>query len=154
MSQLYYYIATRTTYDVALPQSHASLADLSRDVSNAFHALTGGTITAGELKIKTTSKPPIHHLLCDGSTLNRIDFPQLADALGVSEDAETFNLPNFIGTTPEVAPTAPAQTVTDGGTVDHGGTVQEPIGEGETGGTVGGEIPSGGRIPRATEEFE
>jgi microcystin-dependent protein len=39
-------------------------------------------------------------LLCDGRTLNRADYPQLAEALGVPAQQATFAVPNLLGRVP------------------------------------------------------
>lgn len=40
---------------------------------------------------------PAGYLLCNGATVTRAAYPELADARGVPEDAETFQLPDLIG---------------------------------------------------------
>ncbi len=153
MSDLYYFIATRTTYEIAIPSRAAGQEEFNRKISGALAGLAGGIVQAGDLKVRTRATPsPANHLLCDGSVLNRTDFPQLADALGIEEGAAIFALPNFIGTTPAVAPTAPAQNVTSGGTVEIGAPdITEPVDPGEAGGSTGGNQISGGRVPRFFE---
>lgn len=149
---LYAYIATRTTYDVALPTIAASQADFNRRVAGAFSGLAGGTLTAGDIKLRPVATSIANHLICDGSTLNIVDFPELFDCLGTAfggDGITTFALPDYVNQSLGTAPTAPPQTLDDGGTVTTG----DPVTSDPTlpGGSDGGNIISGGRpseLPR------
>ncbi len=149
MSSLYIFIATKTTADVALPTMARDQSEYNRRVKNAFVAQNGGKLTVGDLKLRPNGNAIANHLLCDGSAISRIAFPELFAFLGTSEGAgdgsTTFNLPNYLGAPLEVPAVAPAQTVSESGTVSSGETVTQPEGTGETGGTEGGNIVSGGR---------
>lgn len=149
MSSLFIFIATKTTADIALPTQARDQADYNRRVKNAFVAQNGGKLTVGDLKLRPNGNAIPNHLLCDGSAISRISFPELFRFLGTSEGAgdgsTTFNLPNYLGAPLAVPAEAPAQTVTESGTVTSGETITQPTGGGETGGTDGGNIVSGGR---------
>ena len=149
MSEVYTFIATKTTYDRAIPLGPATQAEFNRKLALAFQDISGGTLRVGQLRLmpRATPSPPFH-LLCDGSEVSQEGFPELYDYLGDSEGAAAagmFKLPNYIGAL-TAATTAPAQTVS-GGTVSGGETVTTPSGSGQAGSTQGGNIPSGERIP-------
>ena len=148
MATMYAFIATKTTYDVALPTRAANQDEFNRRVVGAFKASAGGHTTAGDLKLRPTSAAIPNHLLCDGSVLQIEEFRQLYECLGTAfggDGVTTFALPDYVNQPLETAPTAPAQTV-EGGTVSTGGTVTQPSTSGQTGGTTGGNVPSGGRF--------
>lgn len=60
---------------------------------------TAGTIydsdQIGTVKSFTGTVIPTNWMLADGRVLNRIDYPQLADAMGISAGATTFALPDL-----------------------------------------------------------
>lgn len=151
MSELFLFIATKTTADPVIPPRSL---DLGRRVSNAFRASAGGRLTVGDLKLRPNGSAIPGHLLCNGDAVSRISFPELFGFLGVSEGpgngTTTFNLPDYLGVPLEVPPTAPAQTVTESGTVESDEVITEPTAPGETGGTEGGNVQTGGR-PRPNE---
>jgi hypothetical protein len=148
MSEAFVFICTKQTAPVHVPAFAATENDHRRNVNNAFSAISGGFRTVGQLAFFPLSSAVPDHLLCDGSTLEVASFPQLAAYLGATET--TFDLPNYL-TGLTFASTAPVQTVSDGGTVSTGGTVTTPTDPGQTGGTTGGNVSSGGR-PRNPDE--
>ena len=145
MSVFYRFIATKTSYATTIPLN-VKPNELVRRVRGALLATAYPTLV-GELKDFPLSTAIPNFLLCDGSEVAQIDFPELYAYLGDSEGtpvvATNFLLPDFVGvSTP--APTYPPQT-TDGGSVNTGGTGTEPTDPGQTGGTTGGNPVSGGR---------
>lgn len=147
MSVVYTYIATKSTYERVIPASNVAQVQFNRTVANAFRDLSGGTIKVGELKQFSVPVDLANHLLCDGSEVSQLDFPELFVHLGDTQGAAAagnFKLPDYIGTI-TAATSAPSQTV-DGGAISSGGTVTEPTEPGQTGGTTGGAVPSGGRL--------
>lgn len=142
MSEAFVFICTKQTYPLNVPAYATSEADHHRKVHNAFSAIASGFRRVGDLVLRPTSAAFDDHLLCDGSTLNTADFPQLAACLGAT--GATFTLPNYLsGLT--FAASAPAQTVTDGGSVVIGTPTPTPTPTGgQTGGT-GQNTSSGGR---------
>lgn len=151
MSQIFVFICTKSTADVVLPVQASNQADFNRRIANTFKAQASGRLTVGDLKLRPDGNSIPNHLLCDGSAVSRIAFPELFAFLGTSEGSgdgsTTFNLPNYLGAPLEVPATAPPQTV-ENGTVSSGGTVTQPTSAGETGGTSGGNVVSGARPPR------
>lgn len=138
-SPLFVFIAVKTTADFIVPVSAASQTEFNRKVKNAFAGLVGGVLRVGDLKFRPNQSALANHLLCDGSTITRAMFPQLVEELNPGGDSAT--LPNYTGSVEATAPTV-EQVVSDGGTVSTGGTVSD----GTTGGTTGGNVPSGGRV--------
>lgn len=152
---IYVFIATKTTFATVLPAFTGDQADYNRRVRSTFVANAGGAVTVGDLKLRPTSDSIANHILCDGGEVPKIGFPELfayiGDTQGAPVDPLNFVLPNYLTTLP-IATTAPAQTVDDGGTVSTGGTVTTPTTPGQTGGTHGGNVPSGGR-PRGKQSL-
>lgn len=153
MPSAYWFIRTNTTADPALPPVAANQALFNRDVSYTLSALAGGYGNAGDLLLRATPKAVANFVLCDGSELARLGFPDLFDAIGTEwgagDGATTFNLPTQaqlwgFAATPA---TPPPQTV-EGGAVSSGTTPTQPSGGGQTGGTSGGSVDSGGRARR------
>ena len=65
-------------------------------------AKAGGSLfTSGDIKFSASTSGQDGWLLCDGSPVNRIDFPQLFEAIGTTwgpgDGILTFNLPDFRG---------------------------------------------------------
>lgn len=157
MAQVYAFIATKTSFDVVLPTVTANQAEFNRRVAGAFRAMVGGRMTVGELKYMPLGNPIPNYLLCDGSVLDRVSFPELAaylgDAFPGGDGLTTFALPDYINQPVETAPTAPVQDVDDSGTVSNEETVvTQPTEPGQTGGTTGGNVVSGGRPNRNPNE--
>lgn len=155
MSTFYVFICTETTNERNIPVDGLPQGEFNRRVSLSFREFSTGAFNVGDCVIRTVSTPPPKHLLCDGSEVPKASFPQLyaliGDTEGTPTDADNFVLPNFVNSFVP-APTAPTQEVSAGGTVSTGDTVTTPSGSGQTGGTVGGNIPSGGRPIR--DNFE
>jgi hypothetical protein len=141
MSDIYVFICTRSSADFTVPSTAVSDADFRRKVHNAFQGQVGGRVVVGDLKFRPTQDAVADHLLCNGATIEREQFPMLVDFLGGADSAV---LPSYTG-----ALTVPALTVTQttdaSGTVSTGATV-EPAGT--VGGTTGGNVVSGGRPSR------
>lgn len=141
MSDLYAFICTKTTADFIVPATALSEGDWRRKVSLAFAGLVGGYMTVGDIKFRPSQAALANHLLCDGSTISRDQFPLLVDYLaGPTATEAVLPVPPFSFPAPTVT-----QTTTGGGTVSTGGTVSDA---GDTGGTTGGNVPSGGRPDR------
>ena len=146
----YRFIATKTTYQTTIPAFINSVPELVRRVRIAFLANAGGQTTVGELKDFPLSNAVANYLLCDGSEVAQIDFPELyaylGDSQGAPVDPDNFVLPDYVGAATPAA-TYPPQT-TEGATVSTGGAITEPTDPGQTGGSTGGNVPSGGRPRR------
>ncbi len=153
-SETYTFIATKTTYATTIPLTIMNVAELTRRVRNALLA-TDYPTRVGELREYPLSNAVPNFLLCDGSEVNKLSFPELYDYLGDTQgtatDAANFVLPNYVGTKTPAA-TAPAQTIV-GGTVSTGGTITQPTQPGQTGTSTGGNVVSGGR-PQTLGENE
>lgn len=149
MSNVYFYICTKTTSDVVLPPVAFDQREYNRRISNTFKALVGGNLEVGQISTFALSTGATNHLLCDGTAVDRAGYPELFKYLGTSQGAgdgsTTFNLPDYRGATPFMPLATPTQTVSAGGTVSTGGTVTTPTTPGQTGGTSGGNVVSGGR---------
>jgi hypothetical protein len=152
-SSVFTFIATRTTYATTIPL-RTPLNDLTRRVRNTLSA-TDYPTRVGELRDFPLATAIPGFLLCDGSEIARVSFPELyaylGDSQGTATSSANFLLPNYVGTKTQ-APTAPAQTIVNG-TVNTGGTTTTPSNPGQTGGTVGGSPVSGGR-PQTLRENE
>ena len=61
----------------------------------------GGVVPAGSLIWRASNQVPIGYLLCDGSAVKRLQYPQLFAALGINfgpgDGITTFNLPDLRG---------------------------------------------------------
>lgn len=149
MSQMYVFICTKSTAAIALPTRSFNQDEYNRRISNTFRQIGGGHLVVGDLKLRPSGQSLENHLLCDGSAISRVAFPELFAFLGTTEGVgdglTTFNIPNYLGAPLEVPATAPVQTVTDSGTVSSGETVIQPTDPAQTGGTTGGDVVSGGR---------
>lgn len=154
-NQVFTFVATKTTYANVVPRGPMSQQKFNRSVANAIAGNQGGTTRVGELRDFPLSTAIPGFLLCDGSEVAQIDFPELyaylGDSQGTPVNAANFLIPNYVGAKTQ-APTAPAQTIV-GGTVSTGGTATSPTQPGQAGGTVGGSPVSGGR-PRTLSENE
>jgi hypothetical protein len=154
MSDIYVFICTKTTADIALPTRAFDQIEFNRQISNTFRAFGGGHLVCGDLKLRPSADPVTNHLLCDGSEVSRTQFPELFALLGESEGigdgVSTFNLPNYLGSPVTVSETAPVQTITEHGTVESPEPVEVPSGNGEVGGTDAN-VVSGGRVRRLDE---
>lgn len=91
-------------FDMTQPDNWEQVGDVTVDDASqaastmweAFQPMTG------ELIPFVTATVPEGLLLCDGSTYNRVDYPDLYDALDSAFiiDADTFNVPNMIDRMP------------------------------------------------------
>ena len=149
MTQLFGFIATKTSYANVVPQGPMSQGQFNRRVANAFAGNEGRLTQVGEILFFPISTPDMANVvLCDGKQLSSASFPELSDFLGTSQGvaaAGKFVLPNT--TTFVFAPTVPVQTVDPAGTVITSKPVVEPTAAGATGGTTGGNVDSGGKPP-------
>lgn len=141
MSVLFAFICTRTTADFVVPITASSQPDFNRKVHNAFQGMVGGHVNVGDLKFRPTQDAVQDHLLCDGSTIQRVQFPLLVDYLAGAAASEAI-LPLYTGAVTFGAITV-TQTTSDSGTVSTG-TPATPAGT--VGGTTGGNVVSGGRF--------
>lgn len=157
-SSVYTFIATRTSYASTIPLGLTNMSELNRRVRGALLA-TGFPTRVGDLIDRPRPASIENFLLCDGSEVAKIDFPELwaylepeaADNEGLATDTANFLLPDYVGAKTQ-ATTAPPQVVV-GGTVQVGtAPTTPPASPGTSGGTVGNP-PSGGR-PRVIGEFE
>lgn len=155
---LWVFICTKTTADVVVPRFARTQEEYNRRVSGGFTAIAGGHTRAGDLLLRPTTGAVSNHLLCDGATLNITQFPDLFAAIGTTfggDGVTTFQLPDYGNQALTVPVITAAQTVDASGTVSTGGTVETPTGAGQTGGSTGGNVVSGGRPPRNPyEQYE
>lgn len=118
MSELFAYIATRTTTDPYIPRSTADLRILSRDVSDAFISLAGGHRTVGQISLFPVQRSVRDHLLCDGREVSKASFPELYSFLGDTQGTPAiggnFVLPDFVGAGLTTATVAATETATEG----------------------------------------
>lgn len=154
-TQLWVFICTKTTADVVIPKFARTQEEYNRRVSGGFQAFAGGHTRAGDLLLRPTTNAVSNHLLCDGSTLNILQFPELYNAIGTAfggDGITTFQLPDYGSQALTVPGITVTQTVDPSGTVSTGGTVTTPTGPGQTGGSSGGNVVSGGREPKNVNE--
>ena len=145
MSEFYRFICTKTTADFVIPSTAPNQGEFNRKVVNFSRGLVGGVLKAGDLKDRPVQTALANHLICDGSLLSPTGFPELFAVIGTTfggDGVTTFALPNYSGAVTIATPTV-TQTVSASGTVDTGGAV---VDAGDTGGTTGGNVPSGGRV--------
>lgn len=148
MSAFYTYIATKSTSDPYLPPRAASLDVLSRDVSDAFLALSGGRFEVGKLAFYPAQRSVPNHLLCDGREVLKSSFPELYGYLGDQEgaavDPDSFVLPNYLtGFAP--APTAEPETTTGSTVTTPTPAIPPPNYYPEQSDPTYGDVDSGGR---------
>lgn len=152
MSDVFVFICTKSTADLAIPTRAFDQADYNRRIANMFKSQAGGHLNAGDLKLRPNGNAVANHLLCDGSAISRTQFSELFRLLGETEGpgdgSTTFNLPNYLDGPVTVPATAPAQNISAQGTVDNAAPVTQPSGSGEIGGTEGGNILSGGQAAK------
>lgn len=151
---IFTFIATKTTYASTIPPVARDLNDLSRRVRDAMLA-TDYPIRVGELRDYPLAVAVENFLLCDGSEIAQLDFPELyaylTDSQGTPADPANFLLPDYL-TAKTQSPTAPPQVV-GGGSVGIGTPPPSPpTSPGGAGGSTG-QPPSGGR-PRNVDEDE
>lgn len=143
MSTLYAYISTKTTADPYIPPTSSDIRLLSRDVSDAFVALSGGYQMVGELKMFPVQRSVPGHLLCDGREVYKAAYPELfaylQDSQGTPADPDKFVLPSFVGAT-DFTPAPAAEVETE-----NSGTVSTPPPLGDYDPANYGDVDSGGR---------
>jgi hypothetical protein len=149
MSAYFRFIATKTTYATTIPLIASGISELTRRVRGALLA-NNYPLRAGELRDFPLSSAQSNMILCDGSEVAKLSFPELftylGDSQGVAADPLNFKLPNYVGAaTP--ATVYPIQVVT-GSDVNTGGLPTIPTQPGQTGGATGGNPSSGGRPQR------
>jgi hypothetical protein len=149
MSVYFAYIATKTTADPFVPARTASVDVLSRDVADAFTAISGGRLEVGRLAFFPVQRSVPNHLLCDGREVLKTSFPELygylGDSQGVAVDPAKFKLPDYLSAAPAPATVADPET-TNTGTV----YTPPPVSPPETyfpeqTDPVWGDVDSGGR---------
>lgn len=151
MTDIFVFVCTKTTADVVIPKFARTQEEYNRRVSGGFQAFAGGHTRAGDLLLRPTTDAVSNHLLCDGSTLEILSFPDLYKALGTQfggDGVTTFALPNYGAQALTVPTLTVTQTVDPSGTVSTGGEVTVPTEPAQTGGSSGGNVVSGGRAPR------
>ncbi len=149
MSGVYWFICSRESYPPALPVIAGTQANFNRATTNAVSALRNKRHGIGDLLARPNAKAITDHLLCDGSAVGRTSYPQLFAEIGTDwgtgDGSTTFNLPSLNAGALPVPAIVPDQTVGSGGTVSTGGDVAQPSQPGQTGGTSGGNVVTGGR---------
>lgn len=144
MSELFSYICTKQTADPFVPPQTIGITALSRDVSDGFYALQGGYFRIGQISMYPVQRSVANHLLCDGTEVPKVSFPELyqylGDTQGTPADPDNFVLPNYIGALDPAAAADP-ETIA-GGTVTSS-TPSDP-GTG-SGGSIDYAVDSGAR---------
>lgn len=148
MSQFFAYICTKSTADPYLPPRTTSVEVLSRDVSDAFSALSGGHFVVGRLAFFPIQRSVPNHLLCNGSEVSKAAFPELYEYLGDSQGAAinsaNFKLPDYLAAFAP-APAAEPETVNEGTTSTPPPAVPPPAYNPNTSTPSYGPVDSGGR---------
>lgn len=148
-ASVYWFICTRQAYPAALPRMSANQAAFNRAAANSIAGVLKARHGVGDMLARPISKPIADHLLCDGTAISRLAFPQLfaeiGEAWGAGDGSTTFNLPNLINVVLPVPPTAPPQVIT--GTTVGDGTPGSPSTT-SPGGGDGGDVNTGGRPDR------
>jgi len=152
MPGVFWFICAVEANASAPPVVAGSQPNFNRAVVNNLTNLRKTRHGIGDLLARPNSKAITNHVLCDGSAISRVGFPQLFAEIGTEwgagDGSTTFNLPNLNEGTLPVPATVPTQTVSPGGTVSTGGAVTNPNEPGQTGGTSGGNVVSGGVPPK------
>lgn len=153
MSEFYTYICTKSTADPYLPSRTISLEVLSRDVSDAFTALSGGRFEVGRLAFYPVQRSVPNHLLCDGREILKSSFPELygylGDVEGTPVDPDSFVLPNYL-TTFAPATTADPETTSQGTVSTPEPAIPPPTYYDEQSDRLYGDVDSGGRYRNNT----
>ncbi len=153
MSTFFVYICTKSTADPYLPSRTTSLEVLSRDVSDAFLALSGGRFEVGKLAFYPVQRSVPNHLLCDGREVSKAAFPELYRYLGDNEgtptDPDSFKLPNFL-TAFTPATTATSETTNQGTVSTPPPVTPPPAYYDEQSDRFYGDVDSGGRYRTLT----
>jgi hypothetical protein len=148
VSNFYTYICTKSTADPYLAPRAVSMDILSRDVSDAFSALSGGRFEVGKLAFYPAQRSVPNHLLCDGREVEKASFPELYSYLGDQEGAasgpDSFKLPNFLtGFVPST--TAVPETTNQGTVSTPPPVVPPPTYDEDRTDRLYGNVDSGGR---------
>jgi hypothetical protein len=150
MSLYFAYICTKTTADPFIPPRSASVEALSRDVSDAFSALTGGRLEVGQLAFYPVQRSVANHLLCDGREVSKASFPELyayiGDTEGAPVDPLNFKLPDYLAAAPAPATVADAETTTEGTVSTPVPAIPPPTYYPERTDRTWGDVDSGGRM--------
>lgn len=148
MSAFFTYICTKTTADPYIPPRSINIDILSRDVSDAFLALTGGRFQVGKLAMFPVQRSVTNHLLCDGREIPKASFPELyaylGDSQGASADPLNFKLPDYQTAFTPATATAP-ETVSPGTVSTPPPTTPSPGYYTEQTDPPWGDVDSGGR---------
>lgn len=149
MSDVFVYIATKSTNDPYIARRSMSLDHLSQDVSDAFYSLSGGWTQVGRLAMFPIQRAVPNHLLCDGREVSQVAFPELYAYLGDTQGAAAagaFKLPDYSAAlTPAVAPET--ETVESGTVSTPPPAVTPPTYYPEQTNRTWGNVDSGGRTP-------
>lgn len=147
--KLYYFICTNSAYPSAVPVVAGQQSEFNRRAANAIAGLNKTRREVGDIFIRPVSTPVNNALLCDGTAVSRVGFPQLFNAIGtewgVGDGSTTFNIPNLLGASLPNATTAPTQTVTESTVSNTDTVITEPTTPVEVGGSHGGNVMTGGR---------
>lgn len=150
MAAVYWFICVRAAYPSAVPRVVANQASFNRAAANAIAGVSKSRHGIGDLLARPVSAPITDHLLCDGSAIGRLSYPQLFAAIGTEwgagDGSTTFNIPNLTAAALPIPPSAPPQDI-GGTTVEGENPPTEPTEPGETGGSRGGGATTGGRPP-------
>lgn len=156
MSEFFAYISTRSTVDPYIPPKSSSIDLLSRDVSDAFAAISGGRFEVGKLSFYPTQRSVPNHLLCDGREVLKSSFPELyaylGDTQGAAVDPEKFKLPDYL-TAFAPAPTAEPEATNTGTVSTPPPAVPPPTYYPEQSDPLYGDVDSGGRRYRDNENI-
>jgi hypothetical protein len=148
MASIYWFICSSSAYPPAVPIVAGSQQGFNRLTANALSGLSNSRHEAGDLLARPISTPVNNHLLCDGSAVSRIGFPQLFEAIGTTwgagDGSTTFNIPDLVTATLPIATSAPVQTITTA-TVSDGSAVDITTSDTTAGGSTGGNYSSGGK---------
>ncbi len=148
MADIFWFICVREAYPSALPFAAGMQQRFNRDVVNNLAAVRKSRHGIGDLLARPISASVPNHLLCDGSAVSRVDYPQLfqeiGEAWGVGDGTTTFNIPSLNDAPLPIPAAVPEQVITDGATVSTGEPTTQPTTPAQTGGTTGN-TPTGGR---------
>ena len=138
MSDVFAVISTKTTADLVVPSNGLPETQFRRAVQNFAAGTVGGHLTVGEIRLFPIAYVPPFHLPCNGETISRINYPELVEFLAPGEIEATLPESSALG----FAAWAVTQESSTSGTVNTGGT---PTDQGDVGGSIPADIPSGGR---------
>lgn len=155
-NRFFAYICTKSTADPYLPSRTTSLDVLSRDVSDAFQAISGGRFEVGQLAFFPVQRSVANHLLCDGREVLKSSFPELyayvGDTQGGATDPARFKLPNYLGSF-SPATMAAAEAANNGTVSTPAPASPPPAYFPEQSDPLYGDVDSGGRRFRSNEDI-